>query len=167
NFSADQLRAAQAAAGDGGFASVQNHYNLLNRADEADVLPLCRETGIAYLPYFPLASGVLTGKYHRGQPPPEGTRLERWGERAAGLLTEQTFDTLDALADWAGARGHGLLEVAIARLTAEPAVASVIAGATTVGQVEANAAAGDTTLTADEVARIDELTREAAEAASR
>ncbi len=87
NFSAAQLREAQGAAGGGpGFVSVQNHCDLLHRDDEDEVLPACEELGIAYLPYFPLASGVLTGKYARGAKPPQGNRLERWGERAALAL---------------------------------------------------------------------------------
>jgi aryl-alcohol dehydrogenase-like predicted oxidoreductase len=156
NFSADQLRAAHAAAGDGPrFVSVQNEYNLLHRDDEADVLPVCAELGIAYLPYFPLASGLLTGKYERGQDPPKGTRLERWGQRAAGVLTDQTFDKVDALRAWAQGRGHTLLDLAFAWLLSRPIVASVIAGATRVEQVTANVAAGDWRLTPDEVAEVD------------
>jgi aryl-alcohol dehydrogenase-like predicted oxidoreductase len=158
NFSAAQLREAHAAAGDGPrFVSVQNHYNLLNRADEAEVLPVCEELGIAYLPYFPLASGVLTGKYARGEKPPAGTRLDRWGERAAGVLNEATFDRVDALSAWAQQHGHSLLELAFAWLLGRPVVASVIAGATTPQQVAANAAAGQWQLSADEVAEVDAI----------
>ena len=158
NFSADQLQEAEKAAGDGPrFVSVQNHYNLLNRGDEAEVLPECERLGIAYLPYFPLASGLLTGKYRRGQAPPEGTRLQRWGERAAGALNDQNFDKVDALAAWAQERGHTLLDLAFAWLAGKPAVASVIAGATKPEQVEANAAAGAWELTPAEVAEVDAL----------
>ncbi len=117
NFSAKQLREAYDAAGRGPrFASVQNHYNLLNRADEAEVIPTCQELGIAYLPYFPLASGLLTGKYKRGEKPPEGTRMQRWGDRAAGTLTDEAFDKVEALTAWAGDHGHSLLDLAIAWL---------------------------------------------------
>ena len=158
NFSAAQLREAQAAAGDGPrFVSVQNHYNLLNRADEAEVLPVCAELGIAYLPYFPLASGVLTGKYSRGEKPPAGTRLERWGERAAGVLNEATFDRVDALSAWAQQHGHSLLDLAFAWLAARPVVASVIAGATKPDQVAANVAAAPWQLSAEEVAEVDAI----------
>jgi aryl-alcohol dehydrogenase-like predicted oxidoreductase len=157
NFSATQLREAEAAAGDARFVSVQNHYNLLNRDDEAEVLPLCEELGLAYLPFFPLASGLLTGKYRRGEDPAEGTRLQRWGGRATGMLTEENFDKVDALMAWAEKQGHTVLDLAFAWLLARPIVSSVIAGATKVDQVEANAAAGGWTLTNDEVAEVNAL----------
>jgi aryl-alcohol dehydrogenase-like predicted oxidoreductase len=158
NFTAEQLREAQVAAGTGPrFVSVQNHLNLVHRADEVEVLPVCEELGIAYLPYFPLASGVLTGKYRRGEQPPVGTRLERWGERAASVLDDDTFDVVDALTAWASAHGHPLVDLAFAWLAAKPAVASVIAGATTPEQVAANASAGAWVLTPAEVAEVDAL----------
>jgi aryl-alcohol dehydrogenase-like predicted oxidoreductase len=158
NFSAAQLREAEkAAAGGPRFVSVQNHFNLLNRADEEEVLPLCEELGVAYLPFFPLASGLLTGKYQRGQAPPEGTRLQRWGERASGMLTDEAFNTVDALSGWAAQHGHTILDLAFAWLLAKQPVASVIAGATRVEQVKANVAAGDWELTPDEVAEVDGL----------
>jgi aryl-alcohol dehydrogenase-like predicted oxidoreductase len=158
NFTAAQLREAHAAAGDGPrFVSVQNHFNLLQRGDEADVIPVCEELGIAYLPYFPLASGLLTGKYRRGEKPAEGTRLQRWGERAAGALTDEAFNQVDALTAWAAAHGHSLLDLAFAWLAAKPTVASVIAGATKTDQVDANVAAGDWVLSQQEVAEVDEL----------
>jgi aryl-alcohol dehydrogenase-like predicted oxidoreductase len=158
NFSGAELREADAAAGDGPrFVSVQNHYNLLNRADEADVLPVCNELGIAYLPYFPLASGLLTGKYQRGQEPPEGTRLQRWGKRAAGVLTDESFDKIDALTAWAQGQGHSLLDLAFAWLAANPIVASVIAGATKVEQVNANVTAVEWKLAPDEIAEVERL----------
>ncbi len=114
NFSAAQLREAEQAAGSGPrFVSVQNNFSLLNRADEAEVLPVCEELGVAYLPYFPLASGLLTGKYQRGQEPPEGTRLQRWGERASGMMTDEAFDEVDALSTWAGQHGHSVLDLAV------------------------------------------------------
>jgi aryl-alcohol dehydrogenase-like predicted oxidoreductase len=159
NFSAEQLVAAADAVKDGAarFVSVQNHYNLLHRADEADVLPACQRLGLAHIPYFPLASGLLTGKYRRGEPPPEGTRLAAWGDRADAMLSDRNFDLVDRLAAWAEARGHTILELAFAWLLAKPTVASVIAGATTVGQAQANAA---TTwrLAPDEVAEVDAIT---------
>jgi aryl-alcohol dehydrogenase-like predicted oxidoreductase len=159
NFSAEMLRQAEdAVAPDRSrFVSVQNHHNLLNRADELEVLPLCQRLGVAYLPYFPLASGLLTGKYMRGEPPPPGTRLQRWGDRASGVLSERNFDVIEALGEWAGDRGHSLLDLAIAWLVAKSPVASVIAGATTVEQVRANAAAGSWRLSSEEVAEVDAL----------
>jgi aryl-alcohol dehydrogenase-like predicted oxidoreductase len=159
NFSAALLREADAAAVPGGsrFVSVQNHYNLLNRADEQEVLPECRRLGLAYLPYFPLASGLLTGKYTRGEAPPTGTRLKRWGNRASSVLSDRNFDVVDELSGWAGARGHSLLQLAFAWLAAKPAIASVIAGATTADQVRANVAAGDWRLTKEESAEVDGL----------
>jgi aryl-alcohol dehydrogenase-like predicted oxidoreductase len=160
NFSAAQLREAEAEArslGVARFISVQNHYNLLNRADEAEVFPVCEELDIAYLPFFPLASGMLTGKYKRGEAPPEGTRLHRWGQRAAGVMSDDAFDTVDALAAWAADHGHSVLDLAFAWLAAKPAVASVIAGATKVEQVEANVAAGSWKLTPEEVAEVDAI----------
>jgi aryl-alcohol dehydrogenase-like predicted oxidoreductase len=159
NFSAAQLREAETAAGEGPrFVSVQNNFNVLNRADEVDVLPLCVELGIAYLPFFPLASGMLTGKYQRGEKPPEGTRLNRWGDRAAGFLTDEMFDKVDALSGWTSQRGRTLLELAFAWLEAKPVVASVIAGATKVEQVVANVAASRWELTPDELAEVDRIT---------
>jgi aryl-alcohol dehydrogenase-like predicted oxidoreductase len=160
NFSFEQLREAEHAVAEGAarFVSVQNEYNLLVRGDEAEVLPECERSGIAYLPFFPLASGLLTGKYTRGEPPPEGTRLKRWGDRATGIMSDENFDTVDALVAWADVHGHSILELAVAWLAARPAVASVIAGATRPEQVAANAAAGQWRLTAEEVAEVDGLT---------
>ena len=159
NFSAGQLREAEGAVATGAarFVSVQNHYNLLHREDEREVLPECRRLGVAYLPYFPLASGLLSGKYTRGVVPPEGTRLHRWGDRATGMLTDENFDAIDALEKWAGARGHSLLDLAFAWLASRPVVASVIAGATRVDQVRANATAGRWRLSAEELAEVDAI----------
>ncbi len=159
NFSAAQLREAEGAvaAGAARFVSVQNHYNLLHRQDEQEVLPECRRLGLAYLPFFPLASGLLSGKYTRGVVPPEGTRLHRWGDRATGMLTDENFDAIDALEKWAGARGHSLLDLAFAWLASRPVVASVIAGATRVDQVRANATAGRWRLSPEELAEVDAI----------
>jgi aryl-alcohol dehydrogenase-like predicted oxidoreductase len=158
NFSAAQVREADTAAGSGPrFVSVQNHYNLLNRQDDADVIPTCQELGIAYLPYFPLASGVLTGKYRRGEQPPEGTRLQRWGERAAGFLSNETFDQVDALSAWAEDHGHTILDLAFAWLASKSWVGSVIAGATKPEQVVANVAAGSWQLSPSEAAEVDAM----------
>ncbi len=159
NFSADQLVAADDAVKEGAarFVSVQNHYNLLHRADEDEVLPMCERLGLAHIPYFPLASGLLTGKYRRGEPPPEGTRLAAWGDRADAMLADRNFGAIDRLTAWAQARGHTVLELAIAWLLAKPTVASVISGATTAGQAQANAAA-TWRLAPDEVAEVDAIT---------
>ena len=100
---------------------------------------------------------MLTGKYTRGQAPPEGTRLHRWGDRAGGLLSDQSFDVVEALGEWTTAQGHSLVDLAVAWLVAKPVVASVIAGATAVEQVRANVAAAGWRLTPDEVVEIDAL----------
>jgi aryl-alcohol dehydrogenase-like predicted oxidoreductase len=160
NFTAAMLEEAEQAVKDGAprFVSVQNQYNLLRRDDEEEAIPACEKLGLSYLPFFPLASGLLTGKYSRGQAPPEGTRMHRWGERAAGALTDANFDTVEALTAWAKDHGHSVLDLAIAWLAAKPYVGSVIAGATKPEQVAANAAAGEWELTPAEVAEVDALT---------
>ncbi len=157
NFSAVQIPEASEAAPGARFVSVQNHFNLLNRNDEAEVLPLCERLGLAYLPYFPLASGLLTGKYRRDEDPAEGTRLHRWGGRASGALTTENFDKVERLTAWADKQGHSILELAFAWLLAHPVVSSVIAGATTVEQVRSNAAAHSWLLTPEERAEVDAL----------
>ena len=156
NFTAAMLEEAEAAAKEGAprFVSVQNNFNLLHRDDEKDVIPVCEKLGIAYLPYFPLASGMLTGKYTRGEAPPKGTRLHLWGERAAGSLSDRNFDVVEALQTWAADHGHSVLDLAIAWLVSQPVMPSVIAGATKPEQVSANAAAADWELTADEVVEV-------------
>ncbi len=116
---------------------MQNHYNLLNRGDEREVLPECQRLGLAYLPFFPLASGMLTGKYTRGEAPAAGTRMQRWGERASGLLSDQNFEVVDALSAWAASHDHSLLDLAFAWLIEKPVIPSVIAGATKADQVRA------------------------------
>ena len=155
NFSADQLREADAAAtpGTARFVAVQNHYNLLNRADEA-ALEAAEKLGIGYLPFFPLASGMLTGKYTRGEAAPEGTRLAGQPERSAELLNDATYDIVEGLMAWAADHGHSVLELAFAWLLSKPGVPSVIAGATRPEQVAANAAAGSWALTPAEVAEV-------------
>ena len=159
NATAAQLAEADKGAGSGPrFVSVQNRYNLLERVDEAEVLPACARLGLTYLPYYPLANGLLTGKYARGVEPEAGTRLHRMGQKGTALLTEATHDRLDALTAWAAERGHTLLDLAIAWLGANPAVGSVIAGATKPGQVIANAAAGDWRLSPAEAAEVSAIT---------
>lgn len=138
------------------FISAQNHYNLLRREVEAELVPSCAHHGVGILPFFPLENGVLTGKYRRGAPADEGTRLgaPRLQARRAQLLTEATFDTIERLEAFGRVRGHGMVEVAIAGLAAQTAVASVIAGATSPEQVRANAAAGDWELDAGDRAAL-------------
>ena len=148
NFSADQLAEADRVAREHGtarFTVLQNHYNLLRRDDEEEVLPLCRELGVAYIPYFPLASGLLTGKYRRGEPAPEGTRL------SGRAIEDEQFDRLETLTRFAQEHGHTLHELAIAALASTPGIPSVIAGATKPEQVRANAAAADWRLTQEEL----------------
>jgi aryl-alcohol dehydrogenase-like predicted oxidoreductase len=158
NFSAAELRAAADAAEPGAarFVSVQNHYNLLNRADEAEVLPECEALDLAYLPYFPLASGMLTGKYLRGEAPAPETRLVKW-KMAERMLTERNFEIVDALSSWAADDGHSLLDLAFAWLASHPVVSSVIAGATRPEQVRANAAAGSWQLSPEQVLEVNAL----------
>jgi aryl-alcohol dehydrogenase-like predicted oxidoreductase len=151
NFSVEQL---EEAVGAGPVAALQNRYSLLERGAEADVLPRCAELGVSFIPYFPLASGLLTGKYRRGEPAPPGTRLE-----GSDVLTDEAFDEIERLDEFATARGHSLLELAIAGLASQPAVASVIAGATKPDQVRANAAAADWELGEDDLSELSELGR--------
>ena len=159
NFSAAQLREAEAAVAEGAarFVSVQNQWSLVHRDDEADAVPECERLGIGYLPYFPLASGLLTGKYTRGVEAPPGTRLVHFGPGGGGNLTDRNFDVVEAATAWAEGHGHTVLELALAWLAAKPVVASVIAGATSPGQVRANAAAATWVLTSDEVVEVDAL----------
>jgi aryl-alcohol dehydrogenase-like predicted oxidoreductase len=161
NFSGTQLREAEAAVKDGAahFVSVQNELSLLRRNDEENGLPVAAELGVAYLPFFPLASGVLTGKYRRGEAPPAGSRLgAQPAEVSARALSDKRFDLVENLTAWAEERGHTILDLAFAWLLAKPAVASVIAGATKVEQVETNVQAGNWKLTPAEVAEVDALT---------
>src|SRR4051794_12811739 len=138
NFDARQLREAHDAAGDR-LVSIQNEYNLLERGIEADVTAECERLGIGILPFFPLASGLLTGKYRRGEDAPEGTRLHGRGQ----VADDATFDRLEAMARFAKERGIEPIDVAIGGLAAQPMVASVIAGATEPEQVRRNARAAD------------------------
>jgi aryl-alcohol dehydrogenase-like predicted oxidoreductase len=139
------------------FVSAQNQYSLLNRDAERDVVPACERFGLGVLPYFPLASGLLTGKYRRGEVPPIGTRL--YGERHSQLLQEAPWDTIDLLARYADKRGRAMIEVAIGGLAAQPGVASVIAGATSADQVHANVAAGMWEPTHEDLIELDEITK--------
>jgi aryl-alcohol dehydrogenase-like predicted oxidoreductase len=144
NFTGAMLDEADAAARELGvpaFVNVQNENSLVNRKVEDDVLPACERLGINLVPYFPLASGVLTGKYKQGEPPPEGTRLAMFGDRASAMMSDERMATVTKLADYAGAHGHTLHELALSWLAGCPTVASVIAGATSPEQVRSNAAA--------------------------
>ncbi len=156
NFGAAQLAEADAVAKEHGltpFTAVQNEYSLLEREAEAEVLPLCEELNVAFIPYYPLASGLLTGKYKRGEPAPLGARLAQQKEIATG----EQWDLVEALSAYADQRGLPLAEVAIGALLAQPAVASVIAGATKASQVEANAAAAGWVPSGDDLAELTEL----------
>ena len=143
------------AAGQTPFISAQNQYSLLHRAVEAEVVPACEHFGLGLLPFFPLDSGLLSGKYRRGEQPADGTRLSL--PRYRRWLDGADWDRIEALTAYGAERGHSLLEVAIAGLAARPAVTSVIAGATSPEQVRANAAAGGWVLSAEDVAALDEV----------
>jgi aryl-alcohol dehydrogenase-like predicted oxidoreductase len=145
------------AAGGTRFVSAQNLFSLLERDVEREVLPACDHFGLGFLPFFPLASGLLSGKYRRGAAPPEGTRLAAWGARGQAALNDANFDKVEALEAWAAERGHTLLELAFAWLLGHPAVSSVIAGATSPEQVRANAAAAAWLLTPAEVEAVGKL----------
>ena len=140
------------------FVSAQNGYSLLDRSVEAEIGPACEAFGLGMLPFFPLASGMLTGKYQRDQEAPEGTRLAGGGF-AARVLTDRNWDVVERLNAWASDHDHTLLELAIGWLASKPFVASVIAGATKPEQIEANVAAGDWRLTPEELAEVDDLAR--------
>jgi len=163
NFGAEQIDEAAQVGADSGiarFVSVQNEYSLLQRAPEQGVLDACERHGLAFLPYFPLASGLLTGKYRRDEEPPAGTRLAAMpAERRERALSAGRFDRVEKLSAWVEPRGRTLLELAFAWLLARPAVASVIAGATKPEQVHANAGAAEWSLTDDELREIDVLLR--------
>lgn len=163
NFSVAQLEEARDAAQPGAarFVSVQNEYSLIQREPEQGVLDACVARGLAFIPYFPLASGLLTGKYRKGEPAPAGTRLAS-SPRAAEMLSDRNLDTATALKSFAESRGHSLLELAISWLLARPAVASVIAGATKPEQAHANAAAGGWALTAADLAEVDTILHQVA-----
>jgi aryl-alcohol dehydrogenase-like predicted oxidoreductase len=153
NFSADQIEAAEEVARGAGFhrfVSAQNQHSLVRREVEDDVLPVCEKLGIGFLPYFPLASGLLTGKYTRGE---EATA----GRLAGREIPNEQWDRAEALQSYADERGISLLEVAIGGLLAQPAVTSVIAGATKPEQVRANVAAGAWEPSADEAKALQAL----------
>jgi aryl-alcohol dehydrogenase-like predicted oxidoreductase len=159
NFSGWQAAEAEWVARTAGrerFISAQNEYSLMKRGIEADLVPALTQYGIGLLPYFPLASGVLTGKYRRGEGAPEGSRVQAWNMESA--LDDRTFDVLEQLEAFAADRSITLLDVAMGGLAAQPAVASVIAGATSPEQVAANVQAGEWQPTAEDLAEIDRIT---------
>ena len=158
NFSRQQISDAQSAArqkrGTARFVSVQNEYSLLHREPEEGVLDECEREGLAFLPFFPLKSGLLTGKYRKGQPIPENTRVARF-ERYRKLLTDENLDKVESLIDYAQSHGHTILELAISWLLAHKVVASVIAGASSAEQIRANVRAADWQLRAHSLEEID------------
>jgi aryl-alcohol dehydrogenase-like predicted oxidoreductase len=127
---------------------------MLYREPEAELVPFCQKYGVGILPYYPLENGFLTGKYRRGQPAPEGSRL---AAADRGMFTDANFDILEGLEAFAQERGHTVLDLAFAWLLANSAVSSVIAGATSAEQAQANAKTADWTLTDDEAARVNEI----------
>jgi aryl-alcohol dehydrogenase-like predicted oxidoreductase len=138
NFAAAQLSEADRVARENDlvrFTVLQNHYSVIRREDDDEVLPLCLELNVSYIPYFPLASGLLTGKYRRGEPAPEGTRL------AGREIEDERFDRVEACAVFAQEHGHSLHELAICALASTPGIGSIIAGATKPEQVRANVSA--------------------------
>jgi aryl-alcohol dehydrogenase-like predicted oxidoreductase len=152
-FDAAQLREAREAAGES-LVSLQEEYSLLERARfEPELAPECERLGVGLLPFFPLASGLLTGKYRRGEAAPEGTRLHGRDE----LADDQTFDRLEALARFCDERGVEPIDVAIGWLAAQPTVPSVIAGATKPDQVRRNARAGAWKPSRDDLAELDRI----------
>jgi aryl-alcohol dehydrogenase-like predicted oxidoreductase len=156
NFSAEQIEDADAVARERGltrFSAIQNEYSLLKRDAEREVLPTCERLGLGFVPFFPLASGLLTGKYRRGQSGPPGARLSG-RDRVA---SDEQFELLEALERFAQRRGITITDVAIGALLARPVVSSVIAGATKPDQVRANAAAAGWTPSEEDLAALNEL----------
>ena len=156
NYSAWQVADADWIARSNGlerFISAQNHYNLIERQAEAELLPACDRFGVGVLPYFPLASGLLTGKYRRGDDAPADGRIAAWGMKH--LLTDAMFDKVEAIDAFATERGITLLDVAMGGLASRTAVSSVIAGATSPAQIAANVAAGLWEPSADDLAALD------------
>jgi aryl-alcohol dehydrogenase-like predicted oxidoreductase len=141
------------------YISAQNQYNLLDRRIEKDLTPACKQFGVGILPYFPLASGFLTGKYKRGEEPAKDTRLGAMGSMAKSALTDSNFAVLEKLTEFARSHGHSVLELAIGWLASMPQVSSVIAGATKLEQVSANVKGGDWKLSAEELAEVDKITK--------
>ena len=162
NFSGVQTADAAWIAKTRGYApyiSAQNQYNLLDRRIEKDLTPACAQFGVGILPYFPLASGFLTGKYKRGEEPTKDTRFGAMAQMAKSALTDSNFAILDKLTEFARSHGHSVLELAIGWLASMPQVTSVIAGATRPEQVTANVKGGDWKLSGEELAEVDKITK--------
>jgi aryl-alcohol dehydrogenase-like predicted oxidoreductase len=162
NLSAQQVIAADDTARQhrlATFVSCQDEYSLLERGIERELIPAAKARGMSILPYFPLASGLLTGKYRRGAALPPGSRLARNARHAQEFISERNWRIVDELAAFAARRGRSMLELAFSWLLRDAVVASVIAGATTPEQVEQNVAAAGWTLTAEDLAEIDRITR--------
>ena len=160
NFAGWQLAEAEWAARAGGtmrFISAQNEYSLVDRRIEGELVPAANAYGVGILPYFPLANGLLTGKYQRNHAMPDGARMTERPTRAEEVLTDRNWTIAEKVADYAAARGHSLLEAAIGWLASQDHVPSVIAGATTAEQVAQNATAADWRMTAEEIADINAL----------
>jgi aryl-alcohol dehydrogenase-like predicted oxidoreductase len=159
NFAGWQVVEAEYTARAGGgarFISAQNYYNLLHRDPEAELLPACEAYGVGFLPYFPLENGLLTGKYRRDEQPPAGTRI---GDSKRSVHADADWDTIEAIRGFADKRGLSMLQVAVGGLAAQPAVASVIAGATSPDQVRTNVEAGNWTPEPSGLETLDEITR--------
>jgi len=160
NVGVAQLEEAAAAVGNGrrGFVSVQNDYNLLNRKMELSVLPYCASTGLAFTAYFPIYHGFLTGHFHRGGELKPGSRLANAHPlRQEAVFTDEHFDVLEGLVAFAEKRGRTVVDVALARLLAEPGLAAVLPGAASAAQVRSNANAATMKLSAEEIAEIDAI----------
>jgi aryl-alcohol dehydrogenase-like predicted oxidoreductase len=162
NYAAWQITEASWTAGSCGlnsFISAQNRFSLLTRDVEKEVVPACEAYGLGILPYFPLESGLLTGKYRKGEPPPEGTRLAKWGSWGSGAFASASkIDKVEALNEVCARYDHSLLDLAMGWLASQPAVASVIAGVTTCKQLEQNVKAGEWRGSEIELAEIEEIT---------
>jgi aryl-alcohol dehydrogenase-like predicted oxidoreductase len=162
NFAAWQVVDAQWTSEELGihrFSSCQDEYSLLVRTIERELIPAMQRHGLGLLPYFPLASGLLTGKYRRNELPAEGTRLAAWKSIAQRYATERNWGIVERLEKFAAEHGYSLLEVAFGWLLSKPIVSSVIAGATRPEQVEQNVAAAQSFLSPADLAEIDEITR--------
>ena len=160
NFAAWQVAEAMGAArliNTNPLVSVEPEYSMLKRGIEKELLPCCQRYGLGIIPYFPLASGFLTGKYKRGQRPAENTRLGVQNKRAQTILTDENFDVLEKLEAFAAGHGHTLTELAFAWLLGHPEVSTVIAGATSPEQVSANAKAAEWQLSPAEMQELDEI----------
>ncbi|HEV8574834.1 MAG TPA: aldo/keto reductase [Dehalococcoidia bacterium] len=162
NFSGWQVAEAQAITRNHNLSpliSAQNEYNLLDRRIERELVPACEAEGLGVLPYFPLASGFLSGKYRQGERPPEGTRIAAWGARGEEILSDRNFAILSGLESFAQARGKTVLDLAIGWLASHTYIPTVISGATKPEQVEQNVAAADWRLTPEEMSEVDVITK--------